>query len=85
MDGFCGEQSTGGTIFFVGSAGREARMTVGLSRVVLPESRGRWRNTLLGVNGDETGIARFLSRMLDQTKKQCEHLGSGDAPSMDTE
>ena len=72
---FCDEHDTGGeTIFFVVSGGREARITVGFSFVILSESRGRWRNTLFGVNGDETGIKHFLSRMLDhQIEKQYKH------------
>lgn len=50
------EQTNGGMVSFRGRGGREARVTVGTGFVVFPESRGRWRNTLLGARGDETGI-----------------------------
>jgi len=75
---FCGEHDTGGeTIFFVVSGGREARTTVGFSFITLSESNGRWRNTLFGVKGDETGIEHFLSRMLNhQIEKQRVHLAT---------
>ncbi len=55
------EQTNGGTVSFRCCGGREARVTVGMSCVVFPVSRGRWRKTLLGVSGDSTDIERFLS------------------------
>lgn len=50
------EQTNGGTTSCGFCGGREARVTVGIGFVVFSEAMGRWRTTLFGVSGDETGI-----------------------------